>query len=118
MPTQPWLSSANPLGYLWMRDLFEALDAGVITRDDVAGHVEAGHVRPSLLDQVDRRIEDSLLLPRPVRDADRTFAPSALAGRGPAWRRPARAALSATRRLAERTGWVAVHRRVRDRFVR
>jgi len=40
MPTQPWVSSGNPLGYLWVRDLIEAVDAGAIP---LAVPPEVGH---------------------------------------------------------------------------
>jgi hypothetical protein len=73
VPTQPWVSIANPLGYLWTRDLFEALDTGVITTDLVKDHVARGWVRPSLLYQIDHRFEDSLSLPRRVRAMDASF---------------------------------------------
>ena len=62
--TQPWVSRKNPLSYLWTRDLFEAIDAGVISFDFVKQHVRQDYLRPSLLYQVEHRIEDSFLLPK------------------------------------------------------
>jgi hypothetical protein len=67
---QPWVSTEHPLGYLWMRELFEALDDGFITPGEIAEAVAAGHVRPSLGVQVRDRIEDPLLLPRSARRLD------------------------------------------------
>ena len=64
MNTQPWISTRNPLGYLWFRDLFEAIDQGFIALDYVMEHVQKGYVRPSLMYQVEHRLEDSFLLPK------------------------------------------------------
>ena len=76
MDTQPWVSCDNKWGYLWMRDLFEAIDDGFITIDYVREQIRRGHVRPSLLHQVERRIEDSTKLGR-ARLTDRYFRPPA-----------------------------------------
>ena len=75
MSTQPWVSKENPLGYLWTRDLIEAIDAGAISTDFVKQEVSFGHVRPSLLYQVENRLEDALLLPRRARGMDGHFVP-------------------------------------------
>lgn len=73
MHTQPWVSQINPLGYLWVRDLLEAIDLGVISEGYVRECVGKGYARPSLLYQVEHRIEDALLLPRKVRLLDENF---------------------------------------------
>jgi len=73
MTTQPWVSQENSLGYLWAADLIEAVEAGAITMDFLGREVAAGHVRPSLLYQVEKRMEDSLLLPRQARRLDQNF---------------------------------------------
>jgi len=75
MTTQPWVSQANPLGYLWMGDLIEAIDLGAIAMDFVKQEVAAAHVRPSLVYQLEHRIRDSLLLPGKARRLDRNFVP-------------------------------------------
>lgn len=75
MPTQPWVSAANPLGYLWVRDLVEAVDAGVIPLAYVREHILRGWVRPSLEWQIVNRFEDGALLPRAARALDRSFRP-------------------------------------------
>jgi hypothetical protein len=75
MNTQPWVSQENPLGYLWVGDLLEATDAGAIAMDFVKQEVTAGHVRPSLIYQVENRIRDSLLLPLKARRMDQNFVP-------------------------------------------
>jgi hypothetical protein len=73
MQSQPWVSTMNPLGYLWVRDLCEAIDMGVITTDYVKECVKNGFARPSLLYQIEERIEDALLLPRKVSLSDADF---------------------------------------------
>jgi hypothetical protein len=75
MQTQPWVSLFNPLGYLWIRDLFEAIDLGVISEGYVRDSVGKGYARPSLLYQIEHRIEDPLLLPRKAKLIDEGFDP-------------------------------------------
>jgi hypothetical protein len=75
MHTQPWVSRDNPLGHLWMRALFEAVDSGFIKSDYIQEHVERGWVRPSLMFQVGNRIENSAELPRKARALDDFFVP-------------------------------------------
>ncbi len=73
MNTQPWVSKEHPLGYLWFRDLFEAIDAGFITEDYIQNHLKLGYVRPSLGYQVTHKIEDPLLLPGKARQLDKNY---------------------------------------------
>jgi hypothetical protein len=73
MPTQPWVSRENPLGYLWVRDLIAATDEGFITRDYVEEQARQGFVRPSLTHQLDLRLEDARSLPKAVRSLDEGF---------------------------------------------
>jgi hypothetical protein len=75
MTRQPWVSRDNPLGYLWVRELIEAVDRGVIGRDLVAAHVSAGHLRPSLLYQIDKRIEATTTLPPAAAALDAGYVP-------------------------------------------
>lgn len=75
MNTQPWLSCNNPLGYLWVRDLFEAIDQQLLPEETVAEHVRRSFVRPSLLYQLEHRIEDSFILPKKARQLDEGFVP-------------------------------------------
>lgn len=74
MNTQPWVSRENPLGYLWFRDLFEAIDTGFISIEYVRDHVLKGYIRPSVMYQIENRIEDSFLLPKKARALDAKFA--------------------------------------------
>jgi hypothetical protein len=73
MPTQPWVSRENPLGHLWMRDLIAAVDGGFVTRQHVEEQVRQGFVRPSLLYQLDRRLEDASQLSKGGKHLDDGF---------------------------------------------
>jgi len=53
MNTQPWVSLNNINEGLWVCCLRRAIDSGFISRGEVLREVEAGHVRPSLLAQLD-----------------------------------------------------------------
>lgn len=55
MNTQPWVHRANPLGWLWVRELASALKDGFITMDEVHEHVNRGWVRPSILGEISIR---------------------------------------------------------------
>lgn len=74
MNTQPWVSRKNPLGYLWVRDLIEAVDTGFISKEYVEEHARRGWVRPSLVWQLENRAEDTLTLPRKAQLLDKDFA--------------------------------------------
>jgi hypothetical protein len=73
MTTQPWVCSTNPLGYLWVRDLMEAVANGFISYDYIKEHTKKGYIRPSLLYQLDHGLEDGLLLPKAARQMDRNY---------------------------------------------
>ncbi len=73
MNTQPWISLANPLGYLWVSCLKRAISFGFITREEVEREVRAGHIRPSLLSQLDLEVDDTIVLPSKVKKLDRDF---------------------------------------------
>lgn len=79
MHRQPWVSWANPLGYLWVAALREALAAGAVTPAAVARAVALGHVRPSLQAQLDAGLDDGLLLPAAAKALDRHFRPPLVA---------------------------------------
>ena len=83
MPTQPWVSSDNPNGSLWMRDLLEAVEQGFITRPYLEDQIRRGFVRPTLLYQLDQKLTDSRQLPRDAKALDRAFvAPYKQGGAG------------------------------------
>jgi hypothetical protein len=73
MGTQPWVSTANPLGHLWMADLLEGIEAGALSRELVEDHVARGYVRPSLLFQIDEQRVEALGLPAEVKRRDEAF---------------------------------------------
>lgn len=73
MNTQPWVSTANPLGHLWVACLRRAVDSGFISRDELQRETASGHVRPSLLAQLDLGINDPRQLGKAARKADRFF---------------------------------------------
>lgn len=75
MHLQPWVSHLNPLGYLWVRALRDAIRDGFITRSFLETEVQNGHVRPSLLYQIDNEIDDSFLLPKSVIQGDTLYSP-------------------------------------------
>lgn len=75
MHIQPWVSHLNPLGYLWVRALRDAIRDGFITRSFLEAEVLKGHVRPSLLYQIDNEIDDSFLLPKSVIQGDALYSP-------------------------------------------
>jgi lipopolysaccharide biosynthesis glycosyltransferase len=73
MPTQPWVSTANPLCGVWMKDLIDGIKNGFIDLDMVKEHIEKGWVRPSLLYQINNEIMDSTNLPKKVLELDTKF---------------------------------------------
>lgn len=73
MNTQPWISTANPLGDIWVACLRRALASGFITREELVREVQAGHVRPSLLAQIDAGIDATISLSSAIRKLDRGF---------------------------------------------
>lgn len=52
MDTQPWVSLNNPLSHLWVGCLRRAIDAGFIADEELAREITAGHVRPSLMEEM------------------------------------------------------------------
>jgi hypothetical protein len=69
------VSLENPNGSLWVRDLIAAVDSGFISRAYVEEHVRSGYVRPSLLYQLDYRVEWSERLSKEARALDARFVP-------------------------------------------
>ena len=62
MHRQPWVCRDNPIGWLWVSHLREAIDCGFINRSDLLREVKLANVRPSLLRQVDENIDDPVIL--------------------------------------------------------
>ncbi len=75
MPTQPWVAVDNRNGFLWVRDLRQAVEQGIISREYVEAQVRQGFVRPSLLYQLDHGLDDATQLPKNARGLDAEFVP-------------------------------------------
>jgi hypothetical protein len=75
MHTQPWVSTVNPFGYLWIGCLRRALAAGFISRTEIEQDIANGFLRPSLLPQLDSGIDNPLELPNAIRRLDSDFEP-------------------------------------------
>lgn len=121
MSTQPWISINNPFGYLWFRDLFEAMDSGFISREFVKEHVDRGYVRPSLWFQVEQRIEDSFLLPGVAKQLDKDYkaAFTTIHAHGAsAWLDAGAFIKAILRQVSRRTGVTALRKRVHAHFDR
>jgi hypothetical protein len=71
--TRPWVSRAHPLAHLWVAALIEAVQEGAIGLGSIQEAVRRGHVRPSLLEQVDRGTPEDLFLSRSARRRDAEF---------------------------------------------
>jgi Glycosyl transferase family 8 len=52
MLTQPWVSPANKLGYLWLREVKRMLDEGVMTLAEIQNEIDLGYFRPSLIEEL------------------------------------------------------------------
>jgi len=53
MDTQPWVSPANRLGWLWLDEVRLMLATGELVRADLEREIELGHFRPSLVRELD-----------------------------------------------------------------
>ncbi|MCQ9378581.1 glycosyltransferase [Methyloversatilis sp. XJ19-49] len=114
MNSQPWVSCANPQGHLWVTWLRRAIADDFIPRASLAQMVTCGHVRPSLLVQIDEGIDDPLALPASMRALDRGFvAPYKQMNTGKArpWTTPAAAVRALLRRLYFHTPFARRSRR-------
>lgn len=121
MEDQPWLTCESLLARLWCRALFDAVDAGFVTRAEVREQVAAGAVRPSLEDQLERGIVDPLLLPARARARDAAFVPPHRAGQGArpeslrrTVRRGGRQAVALARHAWHGTGAAGLARKLRN----
>jgi hypothetical protein len=70
METQPWLYSGNRHGAVWCRLLFDALEAGAVSKAFVLDQIQRGWIRPSLAYQIERQLVDPLKLPERLRHLD------------------------------------------------
>jgi hypothetical protein len=60
MGTQPWVSTANPNGYIWFDEVRSMLADGTLQWDTLKAEIKAGYFRPSLL----RELRFGAKLPR------------------------------------------------------
>ena len=70
MDSQPWLTTENPLGWLWCKELFNAIKEGFISEQFVREEVAKGWIRPSLVYQIKHGIIDPCKLPASVIQQD------------------------------------------------
>lgn len=65
MPTQPWVSPENPLGWVWLAEVRSMLDEGTLSWSAIEEEVRLGYFRPSLLEEL--RLDADLSRPDPAR---------------------------------------------------
>lgn len=73
MNTQPWVSTKNPLGYLWVQCLRRAIADNYISPNEVQQEVSLGHIRPSLIAQLSSSEDDVLCLQKSIKKLDNEF---------------------------------------------
>ncbi|MBW4613044.1 MAG: glycosyltransferase [Desmonostoc vinosum HA7617-LM4] len=66
IPTQPWLTTQNNLGWLWCQEMLNAIQEGFISEKFVREEVAKGWVRPSLIYQLKHQIIDPRELPASI----------------------------------------------------
>ena len=103
MLRQPWVCRHHPYGHLWMRDLFEAVGCGFISSEEIREHVARGYLRPSLLYQLEHRLDESSLVPEEASRLDDGYV--APCGARPADRGNALRALDLTCRATIRRSY-------------
>lgn len=73
--SQPWLSRDHKYEHVFMEMLFDCLESGGITLEEIKKEVDLGHVRPSLLLQTEEREDASFKLGERALRLDRDFKP-------------------------------------------
>lgn len=73
MNTQPWVSTENQLEKHWFQCLMRSIKSDFISVDNVRDQVTKGHVRPSLLAQLESNLDWSSSLPISIAKLDRSF---------------------------------------------
>jgi hypothetical protein len=73
MNTQPWISRDNELESVWVSCLIRAINVGFISIEEVRRETYSGHIRPSLIVQVERNIDTSRALEREVCLLDKDY---------------------------------------------
>lgn len=67
MYTQPWVSAANPNGWVWLAEVSRMLAEGALSWSDLEEEVHLGHLRPSILEEL--RLNEDLSRADPARVA-------------------------------------------------
>ena len=70
---QPWVSRAHPLAHLWVGELLDAVRHQCIPLELIRAEARLGHIRPSLLEQIERDNPEPLLTSRAARQLDAQF---------------------------------------------
>jgi hypothetical protein len=63
---EPWREALAPGSERWCRELLAGISEGALVIEDVIAAVRKGHVRPSLMEQVERKLSDPRGLPRAI----------------------------------------------------
>jgi hypothetical protein len=71
--SQPWTATRHPLSKLWVEALSRAVEKGAVNLETVRQEVASGHVRPSLLYQLESGTPDPAGIPADVLQRDRDF---------------------------------------------
>jgi len=64
--TQPWFNAHNVNGKYWFEVLFEAIEAGHISKEFIVDQVRRAYLRPSIIYQLEHNIVDPTTLPKSV----------------------------------------------------
>jgi lipopolysaccharide biosynthesis glycosyltransferase len=67
MPTQPWVSAANPNGWLWTNEVRRMLAENVLTLGELEQERKLGYLRPSFLTELKLTDDSRKLTPEQVR---------------------------------------------------
>lgn len=103
MNTQPWVSRANPLESVWVNCLMRAIKAGFISMEELRREARAGHIRPSLIVQLERGTASSRELGREAGQLDSGYAApykTIKSGSASPWTSPGAFVKAALRKLA------------------
>ena len=87
MNQQPWVATTNPLAHLWVACLRRSLADGFISRSELEREVATGHVRPSLIAQIDAGLDNPAELLQELRQCDAAFVAPYRRLAGQRWRR-------------------------------
>jgi len=116
MNRQPWVNFSNPLAPLWVTGLRYAISNGFISREELQVEVDKGHVRPSLIEQIDAGIDCPMKLTQRQRDLDHGFMPhyrSLRSGRTSPWISPMSALQFGIARLGQRFKFIDIKNMLR-----